>query len=349
MRYDVIIAGASFAGLTVAQELKGKVLLIDRKTVGTLPTSACATLYELLKEIGGEDAAIQVGDKVKFSTVYGETKFRLKRPFCTFNYSKLCQNLLDRFQGEFLKANVLDLKENTVITDKGDFEAPILVDCTGWRAALASKIDPGLVVKRSMGFGLETEIALEVANELHFLFDPQMVKGPGYAWVFPVGGKARIGLGNYTGNTNILDTLKQFVADRGGQTEEVHGGFMPYSLRKAVVGPVFLVGDSAGQIIPVTGEGIRQSVYFGIICGRVIQKVLDHKINLDEAKEYYSNFIQSHRRIYQFFSAAQGLWSISHPIIIELIARTFRRRPLFGWAQNRFFSSFDFTKDRSVS
>ncbi|NIW91899.1 MAG: hypothetical protein GWN20_03100 [Phycisphaerae bacterium] len=43
--YDVIIAGASFAGLAVANQLSGhKVLLIDRKPNGAGQTSACGTI-----------------------------------------------------------------------------------------------------------------------------------------------------------------------------------------------------------------------------------------------------------------------------------------------------------------
>jgi glycine/D-amino acid oxidase-like deaminating enzyme len=42
--WDVIIAGASFAGLAAAVELAGshRVLLIDRDQIGASQTSACA-------------------------------------------------------------------------------------------------------------------------------------------------------------------------------------------------------------------------------------------------------------------------------------------------------------------
>lgn len=44
MRYDVVTAGASFARLVVAAQLRGKrVLLLDRKPVGTGQTLACET------------------------------------------------------------------------------------------------------------------------------------------------------------------------------------------------------------------------------------------------------------------------------------------------------------------
>src|SRR6266498_5144291 len=41
--YDAIIVGASFAGLAVARQLRGRVLLLDRNEVGAVQTSACGT------------------------------------------------------------------------------------------------------------------------------------------------------------------------------------------------------------------------------------------------------------------------------------------------------------------
>lgn len=37
----MVIAGASFAGLAVASKIKGRVLLIDKKEIGTGVTSVC--------------------------------------------------------------------------------------------------------------------------------------------------------------------------------------------------------------------------------------------------------------------------------------------------------------------
>ncbi len=50
--YDVVIAGASFAGLAVASQLRGcRVLLVDRKPVGTGQTSACGTTLRLMERL----------------------------------------------------------------------------------------------------------------------------------------------------------------------------------------------------------------------------------------------------------------------------------------------------------
>ena len=54
-RADVLICGASFAGLAVARELAGsgaRVMLIDRYEVGERQTSACAAPTEWLENLG---------------------------------------------------------------------------------------------------------------------------------------------------------------------------------------------------------------------------------------------------------------------------------------------------------
>ena len=50
--YDAIIVGASFAGLAVARELHGRILLIDREEIGEGQTSACGTPLRVVDALG---------------------------------------------------------------------------------------------------------------------------------------------------------------------------------------------------------------------------------------------------------------------------------------------------------
>jgi len=54
VRYDAIIVGASFAGLAVASRLRGNVLIIDKKDIGTGQTSACGTLLSVPQALCNE-------------------------------------------------------------------------------------------------------------------------------------------------------------------------------------------------------------------------------------------------------------------------------------------------------
>lgn len=321
MDYDVIIAGASFAGLAVAKQLQGKILLIDRKNVGQAPTSACACPYEVAEEQRCQTAVLSTTSRLRFATPYGKIEYELTRPWCVFDYHAFCQNLLSHTEVDFVKANILDLQETAVITDKGSFEAPVLVDATGWRAKLASSLDRSFLTQSQLGFGIETEAEGEKQDCLYFLFDPKIIKG-GYAWIFPAGRYSRVGVGSYVGQTDLKSNLERFAQMNSYEIKGINGGFMPHSLRKPVVKNIFVVGDAAGQLVPITGEGIRQALYFGKKCGQIIQTVLNKETSLEDGLKSYQAFVNKHRRFYTAFSWLQSVWAYGPTFLIEIAART---------------------------
>src|ERR1700704_1042679 len=92
--WDVIVVGASFAGLAAALELAGtrRVLVIDRDPVGAGQTSACATPLVLLERLGLLDSVEQVHDHgVLHPPGDRSYRFRTRYPFATFDYTRLCR------------------------------------------------------------------------------------------------------------------------------------------------------------------------------------------------------------------------------------------------------------------
>ncbi len=130
MKYDAIIAGASFAGLTVAKELKGNILLIDRKAeIGGEQKSTCCTFYHTLKKLGCEKAILQITDTVILHIGSKDITYRLKHPFATFDYKKLCQILYKKSNVQFLQAKVYSVKsDTTVVKQKGNFQSQCIID-----------------------------------------------------------------------------------------------------------------------------------------------------------------------------------------------------------------------------
>ena len=73
-RADVVVCGASFAGLTVARELAGTgadVLVLDRDEIGAHPTSACAVPMPWLEGLGLESSVRQELPFMRFTTPHG--------------------------------------------------------------------------------------------------------------------------------------------------------------------------------------------------------------------------------------------------------------------------------------
>ena len=89
---DVLICGASFAGLAVARELAGSgadVLVIDRYEIGERQTSACAAPTEWIEALGLEDSIRQTFGELVVHTPFSTSRYPLPFTFSTFAVSKV--------------------------------------------------------------------------------------------------------------------------------------------------------------------------------------------------------------------------------------------------------------------
>ena len=95
-RHDVLICGASFAGLAVARELAGSgadVLVLDRYEIGERQTSACGIPTDWLRATGLMEAERQRFDELVIHTPHGTSRYDLPWTFSTFDYRQLCELL----------------------------------------------------------------------------------------------------------------------------------------------------------------------------------------------------------------------------------------------------------------
>ncbi len=326
-QFDVVIAGASFAGLAAAQRLRGRVLLVDKDPIGEGVTSACGAPVSIVRAMGAEDSIQQVHDHLVIHTERSRAVWPLPESFCTFDYREFCRLAFARTGAEFLQATVLgrgpvdsrftihDSRLGSVVrTSLGDVEGRLLIDATGWRAALAGGADSRYVERRWMAFGIETEIEREFEPGLHFYFLPEVRDG--YAWAFPCNGRVRFGVLSYLGRSKLRNALDRFLDRFGARSSEVHGGFLASGLRPPLVDRVFIAGDAAGQCLPVTGEGIRTAVLAGFACGDLIQQVLDGTVRLGDAVTQYSRFAARERRRFRSFLWANiALMLLPQPLV----------------------------------
>ncbi len=295
--YDVVIAGASFAGLAAAQRLSGKrVVLVDRAPLGEGLTSACAAPVSIVRAMGAEDSIQQVHDRLVLHTPAAETVWPLGDPFCTFDYRRFCALAHERAGAEFYQASVRGRDGAVVHTTAGNVTGAVLVDATGWRAALAGSATPP-VGRRWMAFGIESEVPGAFPSGLHFYFLPEVRDG--YAWAFPCGGGVRFGVLSYRGRTRLSPALETFMARFGRRPDTVHGGFLASGLRSPVVDGVLVTGDASGHCLPLTGEGIRTAVLGGFRCGEIVRQVLDGGLSRAQGAAAYRAFTESSRRSFR--------------------------------------------------
>src|SRR3954466_3122982 len=109
-RHDVLICGASFAGLATARELAGsgaRVLIVDRYDVGERQTSACAAPTAWLDALSLEGSIRQSFDKLVVHTPHTTVGLPLPFTFSTFDYRELCGLLDGQNDAQFETATVI--------------------------------------------------------------------------------------------------------------------------------------------------------------------------------------------------------------------------------------------------
>src|SRR6476619_1481732 len=300
---DVLICGASFAGLAVARELAGSgadVLIVDRYEIGERQTSACGIPTEWMRQLGLMDAERQRFDTLVITPPHRNSRYRLPWTFSTFDYRELCQLLWRDCDATFETAKVhgraaadlpSDSERNSqggiaVETDRGVISAALVVDALGWRRMLATG-DGYQPPDAPLSRGLEVHPA-GAAEDLEIWIDRKYVPA-GYGWSFPAQDELRIGVGSFDPRFHVKDTTVGLTRDLGKEPNEYQGNWIPHKLRRATEDGVFFAGDSAGHCIPATAEGIRPAFYFGAICGRELSLVTEGRQTREQALERYDS------------------------------------------------------------
>src|SRR3954464_190392 len=271
--FDVLICGASFAGLAVARELRAagaRVLVLDRYEVGERQTSACAAPTEWLRALGLEGSIRQTFGSLLVHTPRVRARWPLPWTFSTFDYPTLCGLLFEQATARFDIAKVDGRTGATVHTDRGDVSAPLVVDALGWRRVLGlgENVQPP---EATLSRGLEVHPGGSGAD-LELWLDPRYIRA-GYSWSFPADHELRVGVGSFDPHDKVKEPTLELAKDVEVPAVRFQGNWIPHRLRPAVEGETFFVGDSAGHCLPVTAEGIRPALYFGLALGRELRAV----------------------------------------------------------------------------
>jgi digeranylgeranylglycerophospholipid reductase len=328
---DVLICGASFAGLAVARELAdsgARVLIVDRYEIGERQTSACATPTDWLEAMGVGASLRQTFEDLVIHTPHITTRMGLPWTFSTFDYRTLCALLFEQGDAAFETAKVDGRTATTVHTDRGDLTAPLVVDCLGWRRVLGSRgyQPPDAPLSR----GLEVHPG-GAADDLEIWIDRGYVPA-GYAWSFPATDEIRVGIGSFEPQFHVKEPTVRLAEDLERDAVRYQGNWIPHRLRPAVEDDVFFVGDSAGHCLPLTAEGIRTAFYFGIACGRELRRVLDGRLTRRGALERYAAFSARHLWHYTWLLRVQRLIPRVPPRLLAAALRGMSTDAFVRWS-----------------
>jgi menaquinone-9 beta-reductase len=338
--HDVLICGASFAGLAVARELAGSgadVLIVDRYEIGERQTSACGIPTLWLERLGLMEAERQRFDSLVIHTPHGDSRYRLPWTFSTFDYRQICGLLWDGCDARFETAKVEGLVSGAtnggdavgVETDRGTISAPLVVDALGWRRVLSGPAGyqpPDAPLSR----GLEVHPP-GGAEDLEIWIDRRYVPA-GYGWSFPAGEETRIGVGSFDPKFHVRGTTELLAENLERDRVRYQGNWIPHKLRAATGRGVFFAGDSAGHCLPLTAEGIRTALYFGIGLGRELRGVVEGRQTREEAAARYAEFNDSHEVKFKWMLRTQKIVPRIPPRLLGPLIRLAGIKRFVDWS-----------------
>ena len=248
-------------------------------------------------------------------TPHGDARYQLPWTFSTFDYREICQllwrdcdaTLRDR-QGERPRRPLERRTADGAIaveTDRGTISAPLVVDALGWRRMLGQR--RRLPAARRAALARPRGPPRGRAREdLEIWIDRRYVPA-GYGWSFPARDELRIGIGSFDPRFHVKDTTVLLAEDLGKEPNAYQGNWIPHKLRRATEGGVFFAGDSAGHCLPLTAEGIRTALYFGIALGRELRGVVEGRQSREQAAARYAEFHDSHEWKFRWMLRVQKL------------------------------------------
>lgn len=332
--YEVVIVGGSFAGLAAAMQLQGRrVLIVDQHPIGSHQMSACGTPLTTARAVGASASVLAMHHDLVLHTAGKTICFPLQDPFVTFDYRAFCQAMAMQTDAEFCLARVTKIGSHGIETTRGAAVAKFVVDASGGHSPLRRSWSHP---RQGLGYGLETELPIQWAKPgLHFFVAKHLIPN-GYAWVFPCGDVTRFGVGSFSNGLQLQSVLRRFLDQYGLEAGATHGGVLAIGRRAALHDDVFVVGDAAGQCLPVTGEGIRTALFHGVHCGQALAGALSGRYSRSEAAALYQTQVRGNEQFHHRLHFIQAVVTRMPEPLLAHIARIVAGSGLSDWVMGRY-------------
>ena len=167
------------------------------------------------------------------------------------------------------------------LADGRQLQADLLIGADGANSQVAKAIFGRAFDPAQIGFGLEVELAPHPGVEIPTEIDLGVVDW-GYGWVFPKRESVTLGVGGiHVRNTNMKERFHAYLRHHRpdalqGTNLRCKGAFLPTGAYRKIPGRdrTLLVGDAAGLVDPVTGEGIAWALKSGQLAAQAAAEAL---------------------------------------------------------------------------
>lgn len=287
--YDVIIVGAGPGGAAAAYflgEAGKRVLVLEKETLPRYKPCGGGLSIGMLEAIFPFTFEPVIESRVKSVTfALGQSEMTLPVPD-----SALATVMRDRFDEYLLAHARAEVRQGVAVrkvteapdrvaVESGDgtrYEGRYLIGADGAKSVVAR--DLGLRRGRVMGAAIEAEVPAR--PEMMHRFGDSMIfmigeVRYGYLWIFPKTGHLSVGIGALHPKPGELQATLARVMTRYGISlhgVQLRGHPLPlYTHREPIsTKRALLVGDAAGLMDPLTGEGIRLAIKSGRLAAEAI-------------------------------------------------------------------------------
>ena len=280
-RFDAIVVGAGPAGSVTAHRLVSEgasVLLVDRaRFPRDKPCGGGLTLRAVRELPFPPDPVVEhVVSRMQFRLRYGSSYERQSAEPLILMTQRW---RLDAFLAEQAAAAGADFRDGLKVTDVADRGDVYEVTAGGerlWGSVLIGADGANGVTAKALGLGHEPTYGVALEGNLPYsrlgdnryagkaVVELATVPG-GYGWVFPKGDHANFGVGGWEREGPALrEHLKALCRAHGvsdDALESLRGHRLPLRRPEAQLarGRALLVGDAAGLVDPVSGDGMYEA------------------------------------------------------------------------------------------
>ena len=291
--YDIAIIGAGPVGSYLATKLTNlhhDVLVLEKKAYAGEDTCCTGIISKQCYDLLGTDGTVpkRKANSAKLFFPSGRYLRVQRNEEVAYIVDRVCleQQLVSKAKSLGTKylfsTPVTDIKienENVTLITNGNSEhtelkAKLAIIATGYGSDLVRNLGLGKI--NDFVIGAQAEVTTSNMEEVEIYLDSRLAPG-GFAWLVPTdNGKGLAGLITKHKQELYLNELLLHLESRNKikptDTKGNYGVIPLQPLPKTYADRLLVVGESAGQIKPITGGGI----YYGIICADIAAQVI-HK------------------------------------------------------------------------